>query len=101
MSRAFAVLILALLAACATTPPGPVLPDGQTAVQPVVRVIERYVYVPITPDLTGLEPVAEGPLSQCPQVAAQRRAALEKCNAKLSQIAAQQGTAVDPEADAK
>ena len=100
MSRTLGLLILAAgLAACASS--GEALPDSRTAVQPVVQVVERYIYVPIDSVLTGTEFIAEGPLSMCPQVAAQRKAALQRCNAKLTQIGGQQGTAVelDDEAD--
>lgn len=94
MPRALGLLIAcALLAACASTREP--LPDGRTAVRPVVQVVERIVYVPIDAELTGPEFIAEGPLSMCPQVAAQRKAALVRCNAKLEQIGAKEGTAVE------
>ena len=100
MSRTLGLLILATgLAGCASS--GEALPDSRTAVQPVVQVVERYIYGPIDSDLTVTEVIAEGPLSMCPQVAAQRKAALQRCNAKLTQIGGQQGTAaeLDDEAD--
>lgn len=98
MPRLVRLLIFSLLAGCATSP-GTRLPAAEGAVRPVVQVVERYVYVPIDSVLTGPEFIAEGPLSMCPQVAAERRAALERCNAKLAAIAGQQGTAVVAEGE--
>lgn len=98
MPRSVRLLIVGLLAGCATNPDAR-LPAAEGAVRPVVQVVERYIYVPIDSVLTGPETIAEGPLSMCPQVAAQRRAALERCNAKLAAIAGQQGTAVDAEGE--
>lgn len=101
MSRAVHVLIAAalvlVLVACQSS--GAKRTDPATAVEPVVQIVERIVYVPIDSALTAPEPIAEGPLSQCPSVAAQRRAALQRCNAKLRQAGQVQGTPV--EADGK
>lgn len=72
------------------------LPDPGTAVAPEVVVVERIVYVPIPAAITRPEPIAEGPIAQCFEVAAKRRAALERANAKLAQCAAVQGTEVEP-----
>ena len=80
------------LAACGNQQTRPDLPDPAGAVVPTVQVVERIVYVPIDSALTGLEPIAEGPLAVCPQVAAERRAALQRCNAKLQQIQQVQGS---------
>lgn len=96
MPRLVGLLIAGLLAGCASGPDTR-LPPAEGAVRPVVQVVERIVYVPIDSVLTGPEFIAEGPLSMCPQVARERRAALERCNAKLAAVAAQQGTAVDGE----
>jgi hypothetical protein len=49
-------------------------------------VIDKYVYVPVSKTLTVREDIATGPLSQCPVVAAKRKAAIESCNAKLDAI---------------
>jgi hypothetical protein len=84
-------LVSLLLAACASAG-GSKLPSTEGAVAPVVQIVERIVYVPIDSALTGLEPIAEGPLSMCPKVAAERRAALERCNSKLTQIDQVEGT---------
>lgn len=48
--------------------------------------VVREVYVPIPAELVAPHPVAEGPLSACPAVAAARRAELEKCNADKAAI---------------
>lgn len=73
----------------------PDLPGAGTVVAPEVVTVERRVYVPIPGNLTA-EPIAEGPIAQCFEVAAQRRAALERANAKIAQCAAVQGTEVEP-----
>lgn len=89
-----AVALVLTLAACAGNQRKPDLPT--TLVQPTAVVVERRVYVPIDAELTRTEPVAEGSLAQCPDVAAARRAAIERLNARARQVAAQQGTAVEP-----
>jgi predicted small lipoprotein YifL len=88
-------LAIALLAACGRNAK-PDLPPAGGAVTPVVQVVERRVYVPIDDTLTRPEPIAEGPISMCFDVAAQRRAAIERGNAKLKAIGAKQGTVVTP-----
>lgn len=65
-----------------------------TVVQPEVVVVERRVYVAIPPRLTQPLSIAEGPIAQCFAVAAKRRAALEKANARLYEIAQIEGTPV-------
>ncbi|TAA45648.1 hypothetical protein [Pseudoxanthomonas winnipegensis] len=88
------VLLLAALTGC------PLRKDASApqvcAVNPQPVVIVQRVYVPIRDSLTATEPVAEGPLDQCPSVAAQRKAALKRANAKLQQIQQVQGTEVKP-----
>lgn len=94
MPRLVHLLTLAaclLLAACSQAA-RPDLPDPGRAVVPQVQIVERIVYVPIDSALVGREPVAEGPLSMCPQVAAERKAALLRCNARLEQIEQIQAT---------
>lgn len=66
------------------------------AVVPQVVTVVKRVYVPIRAVLTAPEAIAEGPLPQCPAVAAERRAALERANAKLQGVAEVQGTEVKP-----
>lgn len=80
-----AVLALLALAACSSAPKIAVAPG-----RPLI--IERVVYVPIDAALVDQHPIAEGPLSECPRVAAQRRAELEACNADKRATAAVQGS---------
>lgn len=51
-----------------------------------VRYRDRPVVQPISPDLLVERPIAEGPPSQCPNVAAERRRELEICNGFLRKI---------------
>lgn len=99
MSRLFRVLIaialvVALSGASCQRKPG--CPSPGVAVRPEPVVVERRVYVPVPPRLTEREPIAEGPIAMCFDVAAQRRAAVERANAKLEQIEAIQATGVKP-----
>lgn len=90
-----ALAIAVLLAACGRKDLKPDLPTG-TVVTPSVVYVDRYVYVAIPASLTTEQPIAEGPLSQCPDVAAARKAGQRKANAQLREIRAIQGTAVKP-----
>ena len=101
MPRALSVLIAAafaaLVSACATTTGHvPDLPPACPPATPEVQIVERRVYVPIRRELLQTEAVAEGPLSECPMVAAARRAAIERLNARIRAIAEQEGTEVKP-----
>lgn len=89
-------VLFALLAGCGRKDVKPNLPGAGTVVAPKVVYVDRYVYVRIKSELTQAEPIAEGPLSQCPAVAADRRAGLERANAKLRQIGQIQGTEAQP-----
>lgn len=95
-ARLFLAVAASALAACGKGNVKPDLPDPGTAVRPEVVVVEKIVYVPVPARLTRLEPIAEGPLSECPVVARERRAALERCNARLAETATIQGTEVEP-----
>ena len=98
MSRAIQLLSLlacAALSACAGRAAKPAAPLA-CPVQTEIVTVERVRYVPIAARLTETHPIAEGSLSQCPDVAAARRAELEKANAKLREIHAVQGTEVKP-----
>jgi len=88
------VAIAAVLAACGRTRPdaGP----AQCAVTPEPVVVERRVYVSIPAALTRTEAVPEGPIAQCFDVAAQRRAVIERLNGRADQVRAIQGTEVKP-----
>jgi len=87
------VAFVAVLAACGRKQHKPDLPT--TLVQPTAVTVERRVYVSIPAELTRTEAVAEGSLAQCPDVAAARRGAIERLNARARQVAAKQGTTVE------
>jgi hypothetical protein len=53
---------------------------------------ELLIYVPIPPELTDQHAIAEGPLSEIPRIARERKAALIACNADKAEIASIQGT---------
>lgn len=89
------IAVLLTLAACHRAVK-PDLPGPDKIVAPTVVTVERVVYVKIPADLTKPEPVAEGPIAQCFDVAAQRRAALARANSKLKQISQIQSTEVRP-----
>ena len=90
------VLPILLLAACKRDDVKPDLPPSCPEPSTDVRVVTRYVYVAIPSRLTVEEPIAEGPLSECPVVAAERRAALERSNARAREARRIQGTEVKP-----
>lgn len=94
MRIVLAALIVLALTGCPGKLRKPELP--QCAVAPELQVVERHVYVPLPKRLTTPEPIAEGPLSECPMVARERRAAIERANAKLREAGAIQGTEVAP-----
>jgi len=88
---------LCMLAACGKQgQTKPDLPGAAAVVQPTVVTVEHKVYVEVPDYLTKPEPIAEGPINQCFDVAAQRRAALTRANSKLKQIGQIQGTEVQP-----
>lgn len=80
MRAAVIALAALLLAGCAPTRtvlvPGP------------VEYRERLVVQPVPDRLLREHPIADGDLSQCPTVAAQRRAELRACNADKAAIRA-------------
>jgi hypothetical protein len=92
--RILLILAVLLLASCASTAHKPDLPTAATIVQPRVIYVDRVRYVAIKSELTIEQPIAEGPLSQCPDVGAARKASLKKVNAQLREIHAVQGTEV-------
>lgn len=77
--RVLGVVLLLTLTACAT-------PQVQYIDR--VRFVDRVQQVvkPIDPELLQPHPIAEGLPSQCPSIAAQRRAELVKCNADKAAI---------------
>lgn len=91
-----AIALVLASAACRKDVRGADLPAQGAVVVPEVVTVVRERYVRIRPELTAQHPIAEGPLSQCPDVAAARKAELQKANAKLREIAGVQGTEVKP-----
>lgn len=91
-----AATLAAGLAACGDDNVRPDLPDAGQVVRPEVVIVERRVYVPVPSELTRPVPIAEGPISQCFSVAAARKKAAEVANARLAEIAAIEGTEVEP-----
>lgn len=89
-----AVFVL-LLAGCAGKGTKPDIPRG-VIVQPKVVTVTRTEYVRVPAELTDPLPIAEGALSQCPMVAADRRKALEQANARFKSIRALSGTEAKP-----
>lgn len=53
--------------------------------------VERIRYVEVEPELTDQHPIAEGPLSACPDVAAKRKEQLRLCNIDKAAIRAIEG----------
>lgn len=95
MSRTAQLLSLlavaAVLAGCKQAQVKPDLPPA-TIIKPQIVYVDRYVYVSIKEALTDQHPIAEGPLAECPAVAAARKAELAKCNADKRGIRAIEGT---------
>ena len=92
------MLILAFLALVMGCGRKDVKPDVARGVivTPKVVTVTKYVYVRVPDRLTSVLPVAEGPLSQCPDVAAARRAQLQRCNADREEAGALSGTQAKP-----
>lgn len=96
MRAALAIVATLALTACGHDTVKPDLPGVDTVVAPKIVYVDRIVYVRVPPALTQPEPMAEGPIAQCFTVAAERRAALDRCNSKLKRIDAIQGTEAKP-----
>ena len=73
----------------------PDLPGG-VIVKPQVVTVTREVYVRVPAELTDPLPIAEGPLSQCPMVAAERKQQLLRANADRKAARALSGTEAKP-----
>lgn len=93
--RTMLAILLVLLATACRKDVQPDVPRG-VIVKPEVVTVTRTVYVSLPAALTDPLPIAEGPLSQCPDVAAQRRKALEKANADRKAARGLGGTEVKP-----
>lgn len=91
---AITMVLIAALPGCASVRKTD-LPGG-VIVKPQVVTITREVYVNVPAELTDPLPIAEGPLSQCPMVAADRKAQLERANADRKAVRALSGTRVEP-----
>lgn len=94
LSTLCAVFVL-LLAGCAGKGTKPDIPRG-IIVQPKVVEVVRKEYVNVPPQFTDPLPIAEGPLSQCPMVAAERKKTLQKANADRKATRALSGTEAKP-----
>ena len=102
-SRTITLRILAALCAvfvllgtgCAGKGTKPDVPRG-VIVQPKLVEVVRTEYVRVPAELTDPLPIAEGPLSQCPLVAAERRKTMEKANADRRSTRALSGTEAKP-----
>lgn len=72
------ILALAALALAGCTP--------RVVKEYVTVEVVREVYVPVPAGLTDPHPIVEGPPSSCPDIARQRAAELQKCNADKAAI---------------
>lgn len=93
---ALILLLVAMLAGCGSAPRTADLPGADLLVAPTLVTVERRHYMPVPAELTEVEPVAMGEIRECFAVAAERRAALERANARLRHIAVIEGTEVMP-----
>lgn len=91
---AIILLLVIALAGCNRTRK-PDLPGG-VIVKPQVVTVTREVYVRVPAELTDPLPIAEGPLSQCPMVAAERKQLLLRANADRKATRALSGTEAKP-----
>lgn len=91
---AIALLLVIALAGCDRMRK-PDLPGG-VIVKPQVVTITREVYVRVPAELTDPLPIAEGPLAQCPMVAADRKQQLLRANADRKAARALSGTEANP-----
>lgn len=92
------ILMIALVALTACGKKSLVKPDlpDATPVAPTIVYVDRVRYVHVPKALVEEQPIAEGPLSQCPDVAAARKKALKVLNAHVREIGLIEGTAVKP-----
>ncbi len=95
MRLALIIVLALLLAACGRKDVKPDVPRG-IIVQPKIINVTRTVYVNVPDTLTDPLPVAEGPLSICPDVAAARGATIRKANADRKATRALSGTEAKP-----
>lgn len=97
--RASAIAIVALallvLTGCPRQARKPDLPTG-VIVKPHAIPVTRTEYVNVPEEYTDPLPIAEGPLAQCPDVAAARREQLKKANSDRAKVRALSGAEVKP-----
>lgn len=91
LTPAIALLLVFALSACNRQDRKPDVPRG-VIVQPKVITVTRTEYVRVPAELTDPLAIAEGPLSQCPLVAAERKKQLQKANADRKATRALSGT---------
>lgn len=91
---AIALLLVIALAGCNRVRK-PDLPGG-VIVKPQVVTVTREVYVRVPAELTDPLPIAEGPLAQCPMVAADRKQQLLRANADRKAARALSSTEAKP-----
>lgn len=92
------ILIVAtamLLTGCPGKATKPDVPHG-VIVQPKVVEVVRTEYVRVPAELTDPLSIAEGPLSLCPVVAAERKKTIQKANADRKATRALSGTEAKP-----
>lgn len=90
--------LLAVLVLLLTGCPGNTKPDVPRGVIVVPKAVQvtRTVYVNVPAEFTDPLPIAEGPLSMCPDVAADRAKTIRKANADRKSTRALSGTEVKP-----
>lgn len=97
--RASAIAIVAIallvLTGCPRQARKPDLPTG-VIVKPEAVTVTRTVYVTVPAEFTDPLPIAEGPLAQCPDVAAARREQLKKANSDRAKVRALSGAEAKP-----
>lgn len=84
-----------LLAGCPGKATKPDIPRG-VIVQPKLVEVVRTEYVRVPAELTDPLPIAEGALSLCPVVAAERKKTIQKANADRKATRALSGTEAKP-----
>lgn len=85
------LFVVTVVPGCAGKTTKPDVPRG-IIVQPKLVEVVRTEYVRVPAELTDPLPIAEGPLSLCPLVAADRRKTIEKANADRRATRALSGT---------
>lgn len=95
MRLAIILAFALVLSACGRKDVKPDVPRG-IIVQPKVITVTRTEYVGVPDKYTDPLPIAEGPLSMCPDVAAARAEALRKANAHRKSVRALSGTEAKP-----